>query len=459
MSAPAADRSSLSPRWQRGFDWLERELGGRIVRYERQARWRPAFDIDFEKDGEILPLYWRGDRGMDEGINKIYTLEREGKILQVMEGLGLPVPHVHAFPKEPLGVVMDRSPGRANLANCDDEAERRRVRDHYVELLVRMHACETEPFERIGLMRPADAEAMGLADFPIWEGLYRKAKRRPEPLVEFAARWVHENVPENRDEVRFVAGDTGQFLYEDGRVTVLIDLELAYLGDPAADLGGLRSRDLSEPLGDLSEAIRLYAKLSGRPIDLPAIHFHTARFMLCTPMSVAHFVADPQPGLDLAQYSSWYVSYGLATLEAIAEAMGTELDEPQLPEPAPSRVGPVADNLVKGLRTSKEGTGDDELAAYETESSLRLAEVLDRQVRYGAALEADDRREAEALLGRSFSDWTAMDAAVEEEVTSAPEGRREELLRFLYRHAQRQRSIWQPAMRELADVRLPRLTL
>ncbi len=459
MKADPNDRASLSERWQRGFDWLERELGGRIVRFERQPRWRPAFDLDLERDGQLLPLYWRGDRGTDEGINKVYTLEREARILQVLEEQGLLVPHVHAFCTDPLGIVMDRVPGRANLALCEDEAERRAARDHYIELLVQMHAADPAAFERVGLERPSGAHALGLADFPIWEASYRKCKRRPEPFVEFGARWVHRNVPADRDEVTFVAGDTGQFLYQGGRVTALIDLELAFLGDPAADLGGLRSRDLSEPLGDLSEAIRLYSRLSGRPIDLAAIHFHTVRFLLCTPMATAHFVADPQPGLDVAQYTCWCVAYAQATLEAIAEAMDVALEAPDLPEPTPGRLAPATQALVAGLEAAKTAASGDSYAAYQAESNLRLAQAMDSQERFGPALEADDLAEVGAVVGREFSVWSEADAALEALVREAPAERTEELLHLFYRRVLRQRAIWQPALRELAAVRLPRLDL
>lgn len=457
MAGSGEDRSALSPRWQRGFDWLEAELGGRIVRFERQPRWRPAFDLDLERDGATLPLYWRGDRGTDEGINQVYTLEREGKILQVLERCGLPVPHVHAFCNDPLGVIMDRVPGRVNLATCEDETERRAVRDHYIELLVQMHATDTALFEAIGLERPSRPDQLGLADLPLWEELYRKSKRQPEPLIEFATRWVRAHVPQGRSEVTFVAGDSGQFLFEGGRVTALIDLELAYLGDPAADLGGLFSRDLSEPLGDLSEALRLYESLSGRDLDPAVIRYHAARFMLVTPLATAHFRADPQPGLDVAQYTSWYLVYAQATLEVIAEATGVELEPPPLPEPSASRLTPVARSLVASVKEIRESAGDD-FRAYQAESALRLAQALERQDSHGADLEADDLADAARLLGAAPSRWSDADRALEEFVLAAPPDRDGELLRFLYRHILRQKAIWQPALRELDAVRPQRLT-
>ena len=36
------EREDLAPEWRRAFEWVEATTGGRLVRAERQARWRPA---------------------------------------------------------------------------------------------------------------------------------------------------------------------------------------------------------------------------------------------------------------------------------------------------------------------------------------------------------------------------------------------------------------------------------
>ncbi|HMV72343.1 MAG TPA: hypothetical protein PKC08_09230, partial [Pseudomonadales bacterium] len=106
--------------WISAFAWIERELGGRIVRAERQPRWRPAWFLDLERDGELLPLYFRGDRGAtDHGI---YTLEDEMHALQVLAAQGMPVPQVYGFCPHPRGIVMERVHGHTNLATCPDPA-------------------------------------------------------------------------------------------------------------------------------------------------------------------------------------------------------------------------------------------------------------------------------------------------------------------------------------------------
>ena len=93
-------------------------------------------------------------------------------------------------------------------------------------------------------------------------GFVSAAKVAPEPLIELVLAWLHDHLPLHRSRVSFAAGDAGQFLFADGRVTA-IDTELAFLGDPLADLAAMRAPRRIEPLGDLSRAFKRYAGFSG----------------------------------------------------------------------------------------------------------------------------------------------------------------------------------------------------
>ena len=271
---------------------------------------------------------------------------------------------------------------------------------------------------------------MGLGDFGRYEKVFRSHKLRPEPFIEYAIRWVRSNIPQNRDRVALLQGDTGQFLFEKGHLTAMIDLEFAYLGDPLADLAGLFTRDISEPLGDLSRALRRYAEKSGEPVDERVVRYHAVRFGMCTPMAVAHLVAQPGPGLDLVQYLGWYWVYGRAPLEWIARLEGIELPAWEPPQQTETRASSSHDFLLGAI---KRIPAKDSFAAYQRDVSLRSAEYLRRADLYGAALEAEDMDEAAALLGSRPKNWKEADAALEALVLEQkPDGVRDaELLRLL----------------------------
>jgi aminoglycoside phosphotransferase (APT) family kinase protein len=429
--------------------WVERTIGGRVVHLERQPRWRPAWYLDLERpDGTQLPIYVRGDRGIQSG--GAYSLEHEYRILQVLEQQGIPVPHVHGFCDEPRAIVMERAPGRSDLSTLDDEAGRQSVQDDYMRILARVHALHLEPFLAIGLEQPPDAERFALSDLGIWEKGYRKAKSRPEPLIEFGLKWLHTNVPVPSSRTSFVCADAGQFLFENDRVTVLLDLELAHLGDPAEDLGGLRSRDMSEPLGDLRRAVATYESVTGWSVDRRLIDYHTVRFALVTPLATAALVARPIPGHDLVQYLCWYHVFGRASIEVIAHMQGVDLVAPTLPESAPTRQSAAYDRLLDDLTPSD---GD----AYERGAAQRLAQYLQRAERYGPALEADDCAEVAALTGSRPQRWEQADAQLEAYILEAGPDRDADIVRHLHRRSLRQEALLAPVMNELAGRRIQML--
>jgi aminoglycoside phosphotransferase (APT) family kinase protein len=443
-----AQEHGLDATWQRAFARVEELVGGRVVDARRQDRWRPAWFLDVETGDGVVAVYFRGDRG--EADHGVYPLEHEMGVLQVLEDHGVPVPHVFGFCDDPRGIVMATAPGHANLATEADPELRRSVLEDYVRILAGIHRLPLDAFQRLGLHRPRNASEIGLGDLPRWEKSYRARKSRPEPLIEFVLRWLHRNPPHHRARATFVAGDSGQFLFEGGRVTALIDLELAYLGDPLADLAGMRCRDLSEPLGDLSQAFARYAEETGEPLDLPALHFHTARFGICTPMAVAALCASPPPGLNLAQYLGWYHVYGRVPLEAIAEREGIGLEPIAMPVDKDATPNAVGFDTLVGLLEAGEG-GE---RSYAMDTALRVAAWLREVDRHGERLAEQDLEEAGALLGRSLTDATEADAALEVLVAEAEPARDGELLRYFHRRTQRQEVLLRPALRELEGARL-----
>lgn len=442
MSTAESGQAGADER--RMLAWIERQTGGKVVRCERQARWRPAFFLDVECAGEVMPLYFRGDRGAtDHGV---YPLEHEMRVLQVLERHDIPVPHIYGFCEEPRGILMQRCPGRHNLATAGSEAERVAVLDHFVDILARMHRIDFAEFEKIGLERPRTSEQLGLADLAHWERSFRRMKRRPEPMIEFTLRWLRRNVPAQRSRAALLQADCGQFLFEHSRVTALLDFELAYIGDPMADFAGLRNRTLSEPLGDLRRALRRYEQQTGEPVDLRAIDYHTVRFGLATPMSVAHVVADPPPGTALVQYQAWYAIYGRLCVEVMAHMLGLELEPFELPAPTPTRSTPAHTALL-GLIDA--GQDADPFRAFQIANARRIAHWTARTDLYGPALERQDLDEAGAILGRRPASWTEADAALEKLAQSAGPELDAPLIRYFQRRCLRHEALLTGALEEL----------
>src|SRR3546814_4937130 len=99
-------------------------------------------------------------------------------------------------------------------------------------------------FYDVGFPVPSTPQGIALSLYAPAEAIFERLMgKRPFPIMRFIAQWLRRNVPQDRTRATFVNFDAGQFLYEDDRVTGLIDFEVSSFGDPAAELSGLRLRD------------------------------------------------------------------------------------------------------------------------------------------------------------------------------------------------------------------------
>ena len=211
-------------------------------------------------DGHSNLTYWIRRDGLDAVLRRppppplppsAHDVVREGRILAALHRVGARVPAVLAICDDAalLGVpfiVIERAEGvpiESELPPAiDNPAGRQAVGNDVIDALVELHAI-------------AVAEA-GLAGFGRGDGYLERQLRRFLALLDvnrtralpLVAR-VHEALARTRPAsgaVTFVHGDyrLGNLLAASdapGRVAVILDWELATVGDPLADLGYLLS--------------------------------------------------------------------------------------------------------------------------------------------------------------------------------------------------------------------------
>jgi hypothetical protein len=376
---------------------------------------------------------------LDHGV---YSLEHEHRVLEVLEAHDIAVPHVYGFCPDPRGIVMARVPGRANLLTVDDPGERRAILNDYMTWLARIHRIGTGPFEAAGLSM-ADGNLI-MADFDRWEATYRAKKARPEPFLEFAIRWLRRDPPVRHAQPTLAVGDSGQFLFEGGRVSAVIDLELAFLGDPLHDLACMRLRDLAEPLGPLAPAFAHYESEMGTAIDRAALDFHTVRFAVCTPMSVSHVLAQPPGDIDFVRYLVWYVQFSRVALEIMAGLVGITLESPAVGDGGTTR---FADGFALLDMALADIAPEDPQQQFRLDVAQRLSIFLRCVNEIGPQIERDDLDDAAALLGRRPASWRECDVDLEAWVAKVDESRDAELIRFFHRRMSRWQRLVEIGMR------------
>ena len=438
--------------------WIEDLAGGRIAHSARQPTVREAWAIDVSRpDGTTEALFLRCDRGEGFGINAQYSLEREARVLGALQGTAVPVPRILGFSRTHRAILMERVPGRNDFHKIADPEQRERVAAHFMSCLADLHALSPEKLGLTELRVPQTAQEHASLELDASEKLLAGHTLRREPLLTFALGWLRRNLPERAERTSLLQGDTGpgNFLYDEGRVSAVLDWEFAHFGDPHEDLGWICVRDVATPFGDLGARFRLYATLTGFPLDLGRVRYYRVAAMLRTVAALVLANQALEASADVATLLAWEVLFTRMTCAALAEAMGrgtSSADAPVAPLETPrSGLFALAVTQVGDLPLAR---ADDPYLAHRRNGTLALLEHLRLAERLGPASDARELDDLAELLGwrpeSLGSGLEALDALVR--VSGA--SRESELLAYFVRRAERARALHAPLMGELGESRL-----
>ncbi|WP_053383239.1 phosphotransferase family protein [Leucobacter celer] len=180
-----------------------------------------------------------------------HDMVREARLLRALAPSGVPVPEVLAVCEDPsvLGVPFYVMPYSAGEILTEDEplpwrfpAVRRLVSEQVVDTLVGLHEVPVGSGPLAELGRPEGYLERQVRRFgALWE----VNSRRDVPLVAELGAWLAARTP-SPQRAGIVHGDyrLGNLMFGpaglgDPRVTLVLDWEMATLGDPLADLGYL----------------------------------------------------------------------------------------------------------------------------------------------------------------------------------------------------------------------------
>jgi aminoglycoside phosphotransferase (APT) family kinase protein len=416
---------------------LQHQLGGRVTGIRRQARWRPAWFAQVEGVDGTSDLYVRGER---TDMRPIFSLRHEQTMQEQLDRHDIPVPRVRAFLEHPAAIVMDQLSGSTDFSGSD-EIDRRSVMDDYLRILASMHRLDIGPFVRHGAQppyRPIDAALTGIRAY---ERAYRLEKVRPDPFMEFCLAWLKRNPPRHHVRPSVVVWDSGQFLHEAGKVTAVLDLELAHIGDPLMDLAGLRMRGTVIDYGDILELYSRYEQMAGVEVDLAGVEYHHFAFALTTQLAYHRALAFPTTESDLMNYLQWCSESNLFAVEALAGFTGIDLDPVGTPAPRVSASAPAHRHLMDSIRSLE---GGDEQEDYELRIAFRLARHLRRCDEIGEQVTEGNLDDLAGLLGRRPETWEDGERRLEEFVLASDQNGDEDLVRLFHRRLERQRMLLGP---------------
>jgi Phosphotransferase enzyme family len=331
-----------------------------------------------------------------------------------------------------------RQPVFAGDGSARDD-ERAQLIEEYLSMLPQIYGISSADIARAGFAVPTSAEGVALDSFRRFEAVHDELMPVRDPVVAFLRRWLHRNFPSNRDQAMFVTYDAFQFMFENGRITGLLDFELACVGDPMMDLAALRVRDTIKNLGDLAAIAHGFEAATGMIVDHDAVDYHTVMYNTLTVLSAAPPIAAPERTTDYVSHVAWYVNSARWAFEILAEMRGFTLDHVETPPSRPSRHGPSYSHMATAMRARSGETPDD----YEAASLYRHARHLCRIDDIGASLLAADLADVSALVGHPVTAEN-LESELLDFIDSAGPEHDEKLARLLDRRVQRQHLLLAP---------------
>jgi aminoglycoside phosphotransferase (APT) family kinase protein len=248
------------------------------------------FDAEWTTDGQrtVHELLMR----RDPPVSVVDTgRAAEFHLLERLAGTPVPAPRVHWLDDSgdhlfrPTMVVTryEGDADRAVLRPADPlrlGPERQvALAEDMCDALAELHRVDvTETGIAEGLPDPGPAPAED--ELARWERELDAQQLEPQPALRLAANWLRDHLPPPPEHLVLVHGDfrPANVLVRDGRLAVLLDWELAHLGDPLDDLGWyttpLYAREHCIPgAWSSDDFLRRYSERTGTVVDPAALHF------------------------------------------------------------------------------------------------------------------------------------------------------------------------------------------
>jgi aminoglycoside phosphotransferase (APT) family kinase protein len=345
-------------------------------------------------------------------------LATEAKLFAAARAAGVPEPEIlYVFGEHDGlgdGFLMEWLDGEtlgARIVRGDEfQAIRPKLARQCGEVLARIHGIDVRKAGVAEALRVHTAEEHVRESWNLY-----KAYETPQPMIDFAARWLLENLPPPSPP-RLVHSDfrNGNIMFSPDRGIVgVLDWEIAHLGDPIRDLGWVctnswrfgRSDLPVGGFGALEDLLDGYESVSGSRVD-PAhvkfwIVFGSFWWAVGTLSMAQIYRVGPDRSVERA-------AIGRRSSECQVDCVNLLIPGPIEPvsgESKPSSLDmPRADELLMSVR---DFLRDDVMGATRGRTSFlaRVAsnslDIALRELEIGPAHRARERDGLERILGRS----------------------------------------------------------
>ena len=364
---------------------------------------REAWFVDITgPDGAARPLFLRYDPEPKPAGGLFHPLRIEAEILMALQDTDVTVPRTIAVHPIEEAMLSERVAGQTWFYRITDPDEQVRVARDFIGNLAALHRLDPRDLELPSLGPVRSARDHALEEIANMRRRATPPSGELDPMLHFALDWLERNVPDYEGPTVLVQGDTGpgNFMYADGRVTAVVDWELAHLGDPMDDIAWLSLRTVQDTFTHFPDRLTDYEELSGNKIDETRVWYYRlfAEMRLATarpaPEGVNRVVASALGYDDVGNGLIYSMLHRRLLIEALAHVVGLELEPPGLP-PVPESTDQTAlyDSALRSLSQMVPRI-DDPLASRQAKALARMLKYLKEVDRAGSAFAAADREDA-----------------------------------------------------------------
>ena len=402
---------------------VEAETGARITEV------RPRGGGGASRDGAELDLAWPDGRTtsayMNHDVHKAGAGDdaaflREAAVLRALSGplasAGVRVAPYFASIASQRALVCGLVKGEDRFGNLADTRQRSALARDFMAQLAALHRIDvaTTPVEGMGPAEPAQA----LIRRRIAAVRETNKGKAWDPLIHLSLNWLEANIPDDMPYPVIVHGDAGpgNFLFEDDRVTALLDWELVHYGDPMADLALLCLRMLFQGFVPLPEAFAAYQEAGGYPVDLGRLRYWRLLFQTGFARRSRFDDPDAPPPPNLGMNLVYSTIHRRVLSEALADAADVVLPPVVLPDAPPGPRDRSFSIALDDIRDTIVPRLSDQQAAVKAKGMARLIKWWRAIERLGPGFQAAEKSELESVLGQEFADhaaaWSAFRDAV-----------------------------------------------
>jgi aminoglycoside phosphotransferase (APT) family kinase protein len=232
--------------------------------------------------------------GSPNGLFAPYSVQPQLLSSKSLEGSTVPVPKVYWSSDDPVHLgapylICEKAEGAAVIpwaaegATPLEEGYRDALAGQFVDALAGIHNLDWRGTPIAEMAGGITVQNAALKQVEEWEQNIARWATRPFPLLQWATDWLKDNCPE-APKISIIHGDyrTGNFLESGGKITSILDWELAHLGDPHEDIGWLSLPMYTGGSGLLCRLIeeeqfyRLYEEKAGFRVSRQSVLFYRA---------------------------------------------------------------------------------------------------------------------------------------------------------------------------------------